>query len=505
VTRIPAAPRPRSLGRADTPADIAAMLTAAALRALGPRPTPLRALDPAVGGGVFLRELARRLGDGPPGWTAEGLDRDPAAVAETLAGLAADGADPGAVTVRAADFLSLPADRDGTYHLIVGNPPFVRVHRWDADTRAALRGGGFRTVRGDSDLYVAFFERAVRLLAPGGVLGFVSSDKFVSREYGRPLRELLLSQCEPLLLADIRRLGRMFSADVYPLVSLWRRRSEPGNTGDVATAECRSAGDLAAALAEVAPSFPGPQRGQGAGRRLLSPSDWISGRRGLPVLRGCRRLGDLPGLQLYCGTPRAVHYAAWGRFLRDGSDPAGADELPLLTCGQVTPYRLHRDRRVRAFGRTVTAPRLARPAGHVSDGLWERFGRSPKLLLRANDVRITAAVAEAPAALVGLYGLTADADPHALAALLNSPVCTVWLWRSAGALRVAGGYYSLTAAVFADLPVPEVPPDLSAALAEHARLRAAEVRADDAPAADLFAEAYGLSRREYDELAAEPA
>lgn len=490
MTRIRAAPRARFLGRADTPVGVAVMLTAAALRALGPRPTPLRALDPAVGSGVFLRELARQLADGPPGWTAEGLDRDPGAVAETLAGLAADGADPVAVSVRVADFLSFPADRDGTCHLIVGNPPFVRVHRWDADTRAALRGGEFRSVRGDSDLYVAFFERAVRLLAPGGVLGFVSSDKFVSREYGRPLRELLLAQCEPLLIADIRRLGRMFAADVYPLVSLWRKRAAPGPAGDVPIVECRTVGDLAAALA-------GPPEA----REVLSPADWLSGRRVIPALAGCRRLGDLPGLRLFCGTPRAVHYAAWGRFLRDGCEPAGADELPLLTCGQVSPYRMHRDRRVRAFGRTVTAPRLARPAGHVSDGLWERFRRGPKLLLRANDVRITAAVAEGPAALVGLYAAVADADPHALAALLNSPVCTAWLRRSAGALRVAGGYYSLTAAVFADLPVPEVPPDLAAALSAHAGLRAAGVRSDDAPAAELFAEAYGLSRRVYDELA----
>jgi hypothetical protein len=520
----------RSRGRVYTPPTLAETVVSAALEALGDcGGRTLRVLDPAVGEGVFLdfgvrglapafpsaaeaspfceptpasgdresREDQRRsfkAGASPrtPKFTLTALDTDPAAVAVARSRL------PEA-DIRVGDFLLPRPQWDGAFDLIVGNPPFVRVHRLDAETRRSLRAGSFRLLRGDCDLYIAFFERAVPMLRPGGVLAFVSSDKFLSREYGRPLREFLLRECEPVRVADLSRTPGLFDADVYPLVSIWRKRGK-GEAGDGladASGSCDGSGARDGVIPATVCHRPEdvPAALLGPPTRFVPFDDWLAGR--WAVSDGSsssgetwRTLGEVPGLELFCGTPRAKDYPHWSRFLRTG-EPTAEGELPLITCGQVRPFVIDRSRPGRTLGRPAVAPRLAFPEGHVSAAMWERFRRPGKVLIRCNDRRVTAAVAEGPAACVGLYAATAAMDPHTLAALLNSPVSQDTLRREAAALRVGGGYYSLTAPVLRRLPVPEPPADLSAALSAWARRRS-RGEADDAEAVPLWAEAYRL-------------
>ncbi|MFC2952288.1 Eco57I restriction-modification methylase domain-containing protein [Marinicaulis aureus] len=81
---------------------------------------------------------------------------------------------------------------EGGFDVVLGNPPYVRMELLKAlkpylETR-------YEVVSDRADLYCYFFERGLRLLKPGGRMGFISSSSFFKTGSGRPLREFLLRE-----------------------------------------------------------------------------------------------------------------------------------------------------------------------------------------------------------------------------------------------------------------------------------------------------------------------
>ncbi len=87
-----------------------------------------------------------------------------------------------------ADFLlSNWAER---FDFVVGNPPYVRIE--DLPTTILQRYRLlFPTCADRADLYIAFFEKGLRLLAADGCLAYICANRFTKNLYGRRLRELI--------------------------------------------------------------------------------------------------------------------------------------------------------------------------------------------------------------------------------------------------------------------------------------------------------------------------
>lgn len=78
------------------------------------------------------------------------------------------------------------------FDIIIGNPPYVNIEKIDQDTKnLAIREYDFAYKK--YDLYILFFERSIKMLSVGGVLSFITSNKWFSQEYGLKLRERLLA------------------------------------------------------------------------------------------------------------------------------------------------------------------------------------------------------------------------------------------------------------------------------------------------------------------------
>ncbi|WP_436348868.1 Eco57I restriction-modification methylase domain-containing protein [Natronorubrum sp. FCH18a] len=73
------------------------------------------------------------------------------------------------IDVHHADFLLDPPD--GQFDWVLSNPPFVRYRALESETRDQYREQ-FRTAVDQFDLFVPFFEQALRVLKPGGWLTF---------------------------------------------------------------------------------------------------------------------------------------------------------------------------------------------------------------------------------------------------------------------------------------------------------------------------------------------
>lgn len=91
------------------------------------------------------------------------------------------------VEIRQADFLQPCSER---FDYVIGNPPYVSILGLSERERDAYRRH-FDTACGRFDLYMLFFEQALRQLKPGGRLVFVTPEKFLYVETARALRRLL--------------------------------------------------------------------------------------------------------------------------------------------------------------------------------------------------------------------------------------------------------------------------------------------------------------------------
>ncbi|SID09568.1 DNA methylase [Mycobacteroides abscessus subsp. abscessus] len=95
--------------------------------------------------------------------------------------------------VQPADFLLLPAATESCYDVVVGNPPYIRYDDLPTELAAKYRRL-WPTMRGRGDIYVGFIERALRMLAPEGKVGFICADRWMRNQYGAELRSLVCQQ-----------------------------------------------------------------------------------------------------------------------------------------------------------------------------------------------------------------------------------------------------------------------------------------------------------------------
>jgi type I restriction-modification system DNA methylase subunit len=102
--------------------------------------------------------------------------------------------------------------RAGGFDAVIGNPPYIRIQNMVRYSEAEVRyyqwtESPYTTARADNfDKYALFIEKALRLLKPNGLLGYVVPYKFFTIRSGRALRELLAGGKH---LAEITHFGAL--------------------------------------------------------------------------------------------------------------------------------------------------------------------------------------------------------------------------------------------------------------------------------------------------------
>ncbi len=95
-----------------------------------------------------------------------------------------------AVEIKSEDFLE---PRNSQFDFVVGNPPYVPITGLTEGEKARYRGL-YPTASGRFDLYLLFFDQALRCLKPGGRLVFITPEKFLYVETAAPLRRILATK-----------------------------------------------------------------------------------------------------------------------------------------------------------------------------------------------------------------------------------------------------------------------------------------------------------------------
>jgi hypothetical protein len=453
-------------------------------------------------------------------------------------------AEGGALPFSFATFFA-DAQSAGGFDVVLGNPPWVRLHQIPAPLRSRLRrnfevyrsaawtagasaAGAAPAFAGQVDLASLFVERSVRLLRPGGVVSLLLPMKLWRSLAGGGVRRFLLEHTAMLRLEDLTESRHNFDAAVYP--SLVVARADVAERPAITLAVHEGTSQRESRVETASLSY---DRSPGAPWLTLAPP----ARESFDLLRrqgstlaaspfGAPRLGVKSG----CNTAFVVRVTdTTARFasIVDADGETGSVELhvlrPVLRGDGIVPWTrpecaewiiwthdetgaplarlpdrtrawLHRRygalaMRSDARGRRwwslfrVDAARSDRPRV-----VWADFGRRPRaLVLPAGDQTVP---------LNTCYVLPCDEerDAWALATLLNSSLAAAWL--NAIAEPARGGYRRYLGWTVGQLPLPTN--------WYRARVVLARARASDEPTVlAAVLEAYRLDRRAVADLLAE--
>ena len=151
--------------------------------------SPARIVDPGAGSGRFILAAARRF----PEAALVAVETDPLAILILRANAEVLGLS-GRLTIEETDYrdLSLSAV-DGTT-LFIGNPPYVRHHRIDADRKnwfvSTAADHGLRASK-LAELHIHFFLKSLELARPGDYGAYITAAEWLDVNYGSVLRHAL--------------------------------------------------------------------------------------------------------------------------------------------------------------------------------------------------------------------------------------------------------------------------------------------------------------------------
>lgn len=222
----------KSSGATYTPIDFAEfvadqMITVAEL----PKRGKIRVLDPAVGNGVLLYALIKRL----PASVLKrvevfGYDTNQEAIQVASQRLKQNFPDLD-INLKQKDFLEhvlslqesggglSAGEVHGLFHLVIANPPYVRTQIIGAEQAQKLAQSFGLT--GRVDLYYPFLLGISQVLVENGIAGVITSNRFMTTKSGQAVRRAMLSRFHILHVWDLGD-TKLFNAAVLPSVLLAR-------------------------------------------------------------------------------------------------------------------------------------------------------------------------------------------------------------------------------------------------------------------------------------------
>jgi hypothetical protein len=395
----------------------------------------------------------------------------------------------------------------GGFDLVIGNPPWVRLHQiaessrdklrrdffvyrsaaWESGAAAAGAGRGFSA---QIDMSALFVERSCELLRPRGTMALLLPSKLWRSLAGGGVRQLLLERTDLTGVEDLAESSSQFDAAVYPSLLVSRKKSPEPGVAQISFSGAIRLRDRVVRWSCTPGSLPFDDTA-GSPWILLPPAarkafDLIRsrgtpfastefGRPLLGVKTGCNEAyivrvegieGDVTSISsgerrgcverellrplirgetlgAWC-TTGAREYLVWPHCANN----LPRRELPPLARRWLLPFRDQLSARTDLHGRLPWwAVFRTESARHENPRvIWADFGVAPR-----------ATVVEPGDTIVPLnscYALSCNSlrDAHALAALLNGPLVSAWLNVVAEPAR--GGYRRYLGWTMSLLPLP---------------------------------------------------
>ena len=117
------------------------------------------------------------------------------------------------------------------FDIIIGNPPYVENKRiLDLEFKKKIKKK-FESAYGLFDLSIIFIEKSIELLKNEvGCLSFLTTNKFLSADYGLKIREMLMRKTELKEIINISSLPIFHKTAAYPVIVSFKKKMSNKNT-----------------------------------------------------------------------------------------------------------------------------------------------------------------------------------------------------------------------------------------------------------------------------------
>lgn len=333
------------------------------------------------------------------------------------------------------------AENKRGFHLVAGNPPYVS-NKLVPPAEKSFFKRHYTSARGQFDLAVPFLEQGLNLLREGGVLCYITSNKFLAADYGRDSRINILDRNRLCELTDVSTLKTFEKTSAYPVI-ITLRKEKPGLLNvdgikdPVRIYQVQDWSELAAAQPTVVEqSFFAAECGYLITTRL--------NKRVLFLIRKLVALnGRIPSGKIRCGLAQT----GFNKWIEKGAvgPKKNANLYPFLQAGHVEPFEVcGQDYIDRSFLKTAR---------------WDKE-KGPKLVIPGIARNLTAAVDYDDRLLGRVYYIRDDEteyDVRYLAVLFNSYVLNFYYKTLYWPVHLEGGYLRFNSTYLASLPLPEIP------------------------------------------------
>ncbi len=242
----------------------------------------------------------------------------------------------------------------GGFDIVLANPPYVR-QELISPIKPQLKDTYPEVYAGTADLYCYFYARALELLRPGGMLVFISSNKWFRANYGKNLRQHIAGNCNVLSITDFGELPVFETAATFPMIFVAQCTSETDTPPQKAPSP--SPGICFTQVKSLGPPYPDVltlvrNQGESLPQNTLNGSTWIlTGPKTAARLKQMESVGIPLGQyvknQIYYGVKTGFNKA----FIIDGvtrqrlisNDPRSEELIkPLAVGNDVRKWRIER-------------------------------------------------------------------------------------------------------------------------------------------------------------------
>ncbi len=201
----------------------------------------IKVLDPACGEGALLSSISNKLYDKNIKFNLIGYDSNKDFLTTASSDLENLSSEPKSVSLINDDFLKQIApesdqgtlfDNDlkksinGSIDMVIANPPYVRTQILGADYAQSISKKF--NLKGRVDLYYPFLIGMTYALKENGLIGVITSNRYLSTKSGMSVRKFLKENFEILEIIDLGD-TKLFDAAVLPAIFIGRKKKKAQN------------------------------------------------------------------------------------------------------------------------------------------------------------------------------------------------------------------------------------------------------------------------------------
>ncbi|MBD3389622.1 N-6 DNA methylase [Candidatus Micrarchaeota archaeon] len=115
----------------------------------------------------------------------------------------------------------------GGFDVVIGNPPYINAIELKKTVGSKVKDywkERYLFARGAYDIYILFFEQALKVSKASGLVSFITPNKYLSSPYGVAMREKVCQESTLVKVLDLSKVKVFQDPSVYPLITVIRNR-----------------------------------------------------------------------------------------------------------------------------------------------------------------------------------------------------------------------------------------------------------------------------------------